>query len=366
MGVELLGAAIVVIVLGVWRLSRLRHLDPMDVDGEPVGQVVSVVIPARDEAGSLPNLLATLAVQLRPADEVVVVDDDSTDGTGDLARRFGATVVTAPPRPEGWLGKPWACSVGAQAATGDLLVFLDADVTLAPDAVGRLLATHRRDPDGLLSVQPHHDAPRWWEQLSALPNLVAAMASGALDRGDRHPAVAFGPCLVTSRRSYERAGTHAVVADEVIEDIHLARAYDGAGLGVTGCIGGESVRFRMYPAGVAQLVDGWTKNLAGGPGLAPLGPLVLAVIWLLGVSSVVGAIAAVPFGRDPWPVAAAWVATAATVSWMLGRIGSFRWWAGPAFPVLWVAFVGLFARSAIYRATGRVRWRGRVIATGGR
>ncbi len=356
-----LAMSLIVASIGVWQFRHLRRLGREPESATPC--TVSLIIPARNEADSLPHLLGSIARQHRAADEVIVVDDGSTDGTAAMAAAAGATVVTAPERPEGWLGKPWACQVGADAAAGDVLVFLDADVTLGPDSLDRLLATHERE-GGLLSVQPHHDAPRWWEQASAFPNLVSVLATGALRPRSTATAVAFGPCLVTDRASYERAGTHAAVADQVIEDIHLARAYQSQGLPVTCCIGADDVRFRMYPAGPRQLIEGWTKNLAGGPGLALGAPLALGVAWLLAVSSVVGTTVMGVVHLDPAAVVP-WLITALTIGWMLRQIGSFRWWTAPAFPVWWLAFVLLFAWSAIARAGGLTTWRGRRLALRG-
>ena len=101
---------------------------PAAVDRPPL----AVVVPARDEAAALPRLLDPLAPQLGPADELVVVDDHSSDDTAAVARTAGARVVAAPPLPDGWVGKPHACATGAAATTAATLVFLDADVRPGP------------------------------------------------------------------------------------------------------------------------------------------------------------------------------------------------------------------------------------------
>ena len=120
-------------------------------------------MPARDEAQALPHLLAPLLAQLRPGDELVVVDDHSSDGTADVAAAHGAMVVAAPVLPSGWVGKSHACWIGAGATTAPLLVFLDADVRPGPDLLDGLAASI--EADAVVSVQPWHDArpawPRW-------------------------------------------------------------------------------------------------------------------------------------------------------------------------------------------------------------
>src|SRR5205814_44671 len=146
---------------------------------------------ARNEASTLPLLLASLRPELVPGDQLIVIDDESTDDTADVAARGGAVVVSAPPLPEGWTGKAWACATGARIATGDTLVFLDADVIVAPGGLHRVLAAHH---GGLLSVQPFHETVRPYERLSLFFNVVAMMGTDAFTPlGTRpQPSGAFG------------------------------------------------------------------------------------------------------------------------------------------------------------------------------
>lgn len=320
---ELAGLAAGTVLL--WRLPSLP-------DGSATDGRVSVIVPARDEARRLPPLLASLGAQTLRPHEVLVVDDGSSDATGAVAAEAGATVVRAEEPPAGWRGKPWACETGVRAATGDVLVLLDADVRLDPDALARLVAEHRRDERALVSVQPFHVTERPYEQLSAVCNVVSTMAA-------RGSPVAFGPCLVTSPEALGAAGGFEGVRGEVVEDAALARRYDRVRLS----FGGRVVRFRMYEEGPGQLVQGWMKNLAGGARRAALLPSLGAAVW------VTGALAAMP--------SLFYVLYAAQLFAALRRLGRFRWWAWAAYPVPLVAFVLLFLGSVVARR--RVRWRGR-------
>jgi 4,4'-diaponeurosporenoate glycosyltransferase len=338
---------------------------------------VSVVVPARDEEQTLPALLRSVAEQLAEVREVVVVDDASRDATADVARAGGARVLPAGTPPPGWTGKAWACHTGAAATTGDLLLFLDADTVLRPGALAGLLAAHTHH-DGLVSVQPHHDVVRPYEQLSAYFNVVALMASGAFTRRGRADAsrapMAFGPCLLTSREDYGRAGGHEAVRADILDDAALAAAYHRAGLPVWCAVGGDAVRMRSYPGGLGQLVSGWTKNIASGAADAAPSATAATVAWISAHHAVaVGAVLSVLValsGRgaslvagSPLLWAVAYVAVALQLRWVLRRAGSFRWWAWTLFPVPLMAFDLVFARSLALTVVRRsVPWRGRDVS----
>jgi 4,4'-diaponeurosporenoate glycosyltransferase len=349
-----------------WLTARLRTPTVRLPSAE--SPQVSVIVPARNEARVLPRALESLQAQHLAPLEVVVVDDDSSDGTAGVARAHGCRVVRTSP-PAGWLGKPWACHTGAAEARGTHLLFLDADTWLAPDAIEVLLGEHTAR-GGLLSVQPYHETSAAYEELSAYPNAVAVMASGSFAAIRPAPA-AFGPCLLTTAADYHRVGGHAAVADQVVDDLRLAHRYHACGLPVTCLAGGSVVRYQMYPGGLRDLADGWTKNLAAGA--TATSPLAVAgtVLWVGAHATVAWATVAAVLrwalrsGRVPDRELAAWAAVSAHLGWLLRRIGSFRLWTAIGFPVPLAAFVGLFVRSAARRATGRaVYWRGRPVQVG--
>lgn len=309
----------------------------------------SVIVPARNEAASLPALLDSIRPQLRDGDQLLVVDDHSDDDTADVASRGGAAVVAAPALPGGWTGKAWACATGARVATTDTLVFLDADVTVEPGGLDRVLASY---DDGLLSVQPLHVTVRPYERLSLFFNLVAMMGTDAFTPlgGRVRPSGAFGPCLVTSRDAYEAVGGHAAASAAVLDDVELAQCYRASGRNVR-CLGGKgSLSFRMYPSGVRQLIEGWSKNLAGGAGKTRLLTLLLVVAW---ISVCIQA---------PWYGPVVYAAVVVQLVWMVRRIGRFGVLAVLLYPIPLAAFLVVFVRSmflALVRKT--VTWKGREI-----
>lgn len=338
-------------------LARLRRLEPADPAASRPR--ATVVVPARDEAATLARTLPAVRGALAPGDELVVVDDGSGDDTVRVALATGARVLPAGPLPDGWRGKPHACAVGAAAASGEVLVFVDADARISAAALGALVARVARAPGTLASLQPRHEAGGLAEHAQLLPALASVMASGAGLAGRGTRPLVFGPVVAVDRVRYLAHGGHAhpAVRGAVAEDVALGRAWDGT---VASCVARDGeASYRMYPAApgprgaATSLVAawrGWTKNLAVGLGAAPAVPAVCAVAW---VASIVGGLLA-----SPWMA----LASAVQVAVLARRLGAFPPWTVLALPAHAAWFVALVARSAWLRATGgTVRWRGRPV-----
>lgn len=357
-------------VAGVITFGRLRTLRVGSGPAAPTldDRPVTIVIPARNEASSLPHLLGDLAMSRPAGCRVIVVDDHSTDETAQLASRFEfVTIITAPDLPRGWTGKSWACHCGAQAATDGTLVFLDADVRLNAGAIESIVA-EQRATGAVVSVQPFHTVPTWWEQLSGLFNVVAVMGVGA---GGRSPNGVFGPVICCALRDYRSIGGHASVRTEVVEDIALGRKFQRLGVPLRVRGGGRDIRFRMYPSGWQSMVEGWTKNMAtGAAGTPPMRAIASAVFvcgLVIGSTQLVSVLTAT---IGPATVLAGDVvgaSMAVLTTWgLLRRVGSFRVSAALALPALTAFFILVVARSTwLTVVRRRVTWRGRTIPIGG-
>ncbi len=357
---------IVRVVIGCWLVWSVPMLSPAGGGRRPGTERhddVSVVIPARDEAASLPRLLASLPDTV----ETIVVDDHSSDATAAVAAAAGARVIESAPLPPRWTGKAWACEQGAAAATGRTLVFVDADVRFAVDGLDQVLDEHRRC-GGLVSVQPFHEPDRPVEHLAAIFNVVGFAGTDAATPLGRARGVrgAFGPVLATGRHDYDAVGRHRAVASTVVDDVALAAAYRTKGLPVSILAGGTAVSFRMYPRGLGQMVEGFTKNLAAGVrGVRPFTTmLVLAWMTLLVQASIAPVRALVASDGAAFASSAVlFVLVAIQLQWMGRRLGRFGWWVAVAFPVSVALFLAVFVSSVLASARGQVRWRGRTVAT---
>lgn len=355
-------------VFGFLLFWRVPFLKPSlrDDPGDFSGITVSVIIPARNEEGNLALLLESLGRQSQPPDEILVVDDRSTDRTAEVAAARGAKLVVPPELPPGWVGKGWACWTGANAARGDLFVFLDADTVLGPDALRRLILEWRKR-GGLISVQPFHTMKKTYERLSAFFNILLFMNMNLASIFSRwvNPPGAFGPCLVCGRKDYFSVGGHQTVKAKVLEDIFLGKKFLAHNLPVRCFAGKGTISFRMYPGGLGQLVEGWTKNFASGAVSVHLVPAVLSSVWIAGGLSAVTNIVKGAVGKNDafFLVGGALYALfAVQILVFLGKLGNF----GPApallYPLPLLFFIFVLLRSAFSTfVLGRVNWKGRQI-----
>lgn len=345
-------------------LGRMRTCPPLTSRIPDIE--VSVIIPARNEQSRLPPLLASLEGQDYGRYEVIVVDDNSTDATAELARAAGAKTLILTELAPGWLGKPHACWVGAQEASGDIFVFLDADTALEPTALSRIVATHAKY-GGLVSVQPYHRMLKAYERLSSIFFIVmmGSIRSFTLAGDAVKPNGSFGPCMVCSREDYFRTGGHRLVRAEIIDDVALAREMSQRGVRVSNFIGEGTLSFRMYPGGLGDLAEGWTKNFARGA--MTTDPLMLAMMigWVYGAfASADAALGGLHQGMSLMAAAgvAVYLAYVAQLWWLLRQLGNFGLGTALSYPVALVFFTWVFVRS-LYCTLVRnsVRWKGRSV-----
>ena len=324
----------------------------------------SVIIPARNEEDRLPTLLKSLGSQTFSPHEVIVVDDASEDRTREIAERFGAKVVDNPPLPEGWTGKCWAAWNGYLASTGDVLVFLDADVELAPDALERLAAALEAG-GGVVSAVPYHVTAKWHERPALLFNLLGMFAFVSPFEENSPRKGLYGSCIATSRGDYEKVGGHAAVRSEVLEDVALGARYAASGIPVRRFLGWRHVRFRMYPRSLGQAIEGFGKGAALGPSFLSGATLGLSAVWTAGL---VVAETAVWWWDRPvgWAAAAGYALYTAQIAYFSKYAGRFGVFVPLVHAVSSLFFLGVMVYSLCQVGLfGRVRWKGRYVRVGG-
>ena len=329
---------------------------------------VAVLLPLRDEAGRVtPCLEALLKQSGVPGLEIIVLDDGSGDGTADVVRAVagdGVRLLTGAPLPAGWLGKPHACAqLAAAAGDADVLVFLDADVVLAPDAVAGGVALLRSAGADLLSPYPRIVGSGRLVQPLLQWSWLTFLPLRAMETSPRPSlAAAGGQWLVLDRAGYERAGGHAAVREDVLEDIGLARAVKRAGGRIALADGSRLAECTMYTSW-RELADGYSKSLWASFG-SPVGAaaVVVLLLFLYGVP----ALATIVFLMSGTVVPALWSLSAYGIG-VGGRMISARatggraWPDALAHPLSIVIFAGLVLRSFRRRRAGLLAWRGRPV-----
>lgn len=334
---------------------------------------VTVCVPARDEAHRLPRLIADLRAQVGiPRMAVRILDDGSTDGTSAAAHaaidgdpRFTVLRSESDPDP-GWTGKAAACVRLAEGVTTPVLIFLDADVRLAPMALAASVGALRRSGVALVSPWPHQLAGSAAEAV-VQPLLCWSWAStlpiNAADRSLRpSTAVACGQFLVFDNAAYRAVGGHAAVAGSVTEDLEIARTLRRAGHYTALAAAGPLARTRMYQ-GAGELDAGYTRwlwsaydgTITGG---AAVGALAALAYWLPPAAAVLGSGPVRRTGLLGYLAAVAGRLLARSTE-TGGPLRHRDVLAALAHPLSVGAYLLLWARSHSARRRGTVRWKGR-------
>lgn len=367
------------LILRAVKQSRLLpHLAPAPAPPADEAPQVTVVIPARDEEANIGRCLTSIVAQDYPQSRfsVIVVDDHSADATAAIVRNFAAldpriSLIQSPPLPPRWVGKSHACWIGARiaAANSEWLLFIDADVTVAPAALSSAVQAALRERLDLLSLAPRQDLHSFAERLILPCGLVMLAFLQDLKRAQARSGrdvTATGQFMLVRRDAYEAVGGHAAVCTAICEDLEFARRLKQSGRSVLLMGGQELVSARMY-TGWRTLWPGLAKNLVD-----TLGGAVTTVS--LAVAAVILAWAAYVI---PWLDFAAWWSGAnrAAVTLLLALAGSgaavglhlasafyFRipFWYGLIFPLGYTAGAIMALDSVRRRLRGRVSWKGRI------
>jgi len=370
--VFLLGALCVMLV-NVACFEGLRAAEPPD---DP--PAVSVLIPARNEAHNIERCVGSLVAQEWPRLEVIVLDDRSEDGTGDLARAAGGDrvrVLSGSELPAGWVGKNWACHQLAEAARGEWLLFTDADTEHAPGTVSAAVAYAQRVGADLLSPWPRLVTVGLGEKL-VLPMIIfvgmMVYPHAFLLWLQRHPylarrlpvrlmrmcGAANGQFLLFRRCSYDRIGGHAALRNNLVEDVGFGRmvaARTGEGMRLVNCDALQFSKVRMYRS-FAEVWEGFTKNSRA---IFEDNPMSMAVLGTVECVAFVGPFAALALAWGPRHFILAEIAIIYAMRFLLAWRFSTSRLGALLHPLGLLLALAIGVNSWIRSSRGGVVWKGR-------
>lgn len=330
--------------------------------GQPA---VSVIVPARDEELSLGHCLESILAQTGVTFEIIVVNDHSSDHTREIAASFsdrGVLVIDAGQLPSGWTGKNNALVAGVKRARGEWLLFTDADTIHLPGSLSRALEEAKQRHAAMLSYSPQQIVESFWEK-AVMPVIFAELAAtyspSQVSVPNTLAAAANGQYILIKREVYDSVGGHAAIADQILEDVALARALKRSGRKIFFRYAADAVRTRMY-RNFAQLREGWTKNLA----LLFPAPRRLATIRVLEFLLIVGSltVCAAEFlrGRTGSAIATGLLALLLYSSFIARiRRAHFHWDSNVLSLFGVPIFSYLLLRSLHFHNRGSISWKGR-------
>lgn len=245
---------------------------PLDVDLKPAlggkSPLISVCVPARNEKRNIGRCVEALLAQTYSNYEVIVLDDRSTDGTGEILRSIAAQndklkVLNGSDLSPGWAGKPHALVQASDAARGKWLCFVDADTFVTPDALAAVYAKTMETNADLFTIMTRQIMLTFWER-TVLPLVMLALSVGFSPRKVNDPlrkdAIANGQFIFIKRDVYQAVGGHEAIKGSIVEDKDLAVLVKGKGYRLVVADGRQVASTRMYTS-LSEMWEGWTKNI---------------------------------------------------------------------------------------------------------
>jgi len=352
----------------LWKITSCKNeIDKNNITQKSI-KPISIIIPARNEERNLPNLFNSINKQSFKVKDIILVDDDSTDSTTLIGRKFKIKVLSLKKLPEGWIGKTWACYNGAKIAKGDYLIFLDADTILHNKAIEEIVSclNSRR---GVISIQPYHKIKKLYENLSLFFNIILIAGMGVFTPLQTRvkPIGAFGPCLICSREDYFKIEGHKSIKGKVMEDIEIGKKFLKEKIPLFCMVGKGTIDFRMYPGGPGEVVKGWSKSFSTGAKSTSIPILLMIIAWIVGAIFPFDLLVRGLLSLDISILiysALYYIAFALQIYWMSYRIGNFNVLASIFYPITLIFFIIIFFYSLILTIfRKKVYWKDRHIKT---
>ena len=321
-------------------------------------QELTIIIPARNEESNLETLLDSLLPYKDHLREILVMDDHSTDGTVEVAKKYKVDVITLPPLPKGWFGKAWGLWNGAKYAKGSYLIFLDADTWVQKGGLEKI-ANEYKGSKNVISIQPYHVMKSNIEKLSSFFHLVIMSSLGSFHIFRKYVKTsgAFGQCMFISKKDYFHFGGHEKVKGELMENLAFAKIIQQRG-GRVFCFSGKgAIEMRMYSSKVGSIIAGWGKSFATGAVKTNIIYLALVSIWISGIFTVL-----TNFSINVYMKVFFYLMIVLHIRWSLAKVGNFGWGTAFLYPVHLMFFLLVFIYSSfITFGSKNGKWKGREI-----
>jgi chlorobactene glucosyltransferase len=359
---------LLVILSNIWVTRRVRHHSP-----PAVFPMVSVLIPARNEERSIASCVRSILAQDYPSFEVLVLDDQSSDGTRAILEKIAISqpalrIIHGEPPSGNQVGKNWACSQLARQAQGELFFFTDADTLNRSDTLKTIVTTLMGEQADLLTGFPRQEVHMWgerllvpffsWAFLCFIPLVLAYKL--------RLPflSIAVGQMMMFRREAYLAIGGHESVSSSVVDDMSLARQIKAAKLRWRVSYIADLVSCRMYHSS-REAIDGFTKNLFAAFDYRLL-PFLFALTWLMvmfwgPLIVLAGMISGLVTQAQPMTIVACLAFS--ILVWLIPyREMRIPFFLAFLYPFTILANIGIAFRSLVHSLGGRTKWKGRTIA----
>jgi chlorobactene glucosyltransferase len=356
---------LMILLNNIWITRRARRHDP-----PRVFPLVSVLVPARNEKRNIAGCVESLLAQDYPNFEVIVLDDQSTDGTRDILAKIAAAypglqLLDGAPPADKVVGKNWACSQLARQARGELLMFTDADTHHQADMLYSTVTALLGEKADLLTGFPRQEVRSWgeklivpffsWVVLNFFPLAIAYQLNFSI------LSSAVGQFMLFRREAYQAIGGHESVSDSIVEDLSLVRRIQSARLRWRMVYVTDLISCRMYHSG-QEAIDGFTKNLFAVFDYRLI-PFLFAFLWLLVMfwePLFVLALAISGKGYLSPPISIAICLTLAVLLWLISYINlGIPFGLAFFYPFTVLVNVAVAFRSLIYTLGGQVKWKDR-------
>ncbi len=342
---------------------------------------VSIIVPTLEEENNIRKCLDSVTKLDYPSYEVIVVDGGSKDKTVEIAESYGVKVIVDANLPTGWIGKSYGCHVGYTYASGEVILFTDADTKHKPESL-RITVSQLLGADvALFSMLPYLEAVRFYEYFPSYLYFLSFLCGGPREdvnnRYNKDSFIASGQYMLFTRDGYDALGGHTAISSSLVEDVALAKLTKEKELGLSYFDGTRLVQTRMYPDGFGQYFRAFRRAIWGG--IVTLTPwrIFFMILWLVYFVLAPTFMITSIINRGPYFIwfnytigifinTGLYLAYAATIYFYWRKKGDLKWYIALFFPITQIINFVVIGVAIYFGLRGkRVSWKGRYYSTQG-